>query len=154
MNFGKPPIHPTDLASALAQQIGQTFDCPTNQAGFERLQRRKFTLTLQQTLQDLGEKRHMKVMYQKKGLPRDKTLRPQEKQHDKAEFLFDHVWFDSEDRICLAAEFELSRYGDHAIDDFRKLLYVKAPLKVCVFSDHKLRSRGKHGKARTKTKSH
>src|ERR1700693_3860875 len=102
MNFGKPPIHPTDLASALAQQIGQTFDCPTNQAGFERLQRRKFTLTLQQTLQDLGEKRHMKVMYQKKGLPRDKTLRPQEKQHDKAEFLFDHVWLDSEDRICLA----------------------------------------------------
>jgi len=71
-----------------------------------------------------------------KSVPRG-NRRPQEKQHDKSEVLYDHVWFDGSEQMTLAAEMELSRYGYHVLDDFHKLIYAKSPLKVCVFSDHR-----------------
>jgi hypothetical protein len=137
---GKPCIIPKDLASAIATQIGRTFGCPRNQAAFESCGRGNCTASLQTIFNDLGRERGMRPVYQRKNVEKSVpqgNCRPHEKQHDKSEFLFDHVWFDSGEQMTLAAEIEFSRYGYNVLDDFRKLIYAKSPLKVMVFSDHR-----------------
>lgn len=47
------------------------------------------------------------------------------------EFLFDLVWHSDDDGIVLAVECEWNPAG--VIEDFRKLLYVKAPLKLMIY---------------------
>lgn len=137
MNFGAPPLDPQELASAIASQIGRD-GCPARLSEFDNT-RTKWTAALHLILRSLGEERGMRVSHQGKKTSKlvpDVETRPQMKAHDKSEFLVDHAWFDKSESMTFAAELEFSRYDYHVLDDFRKLLYVKASLKLCIFSDH------------------
>ncbi|MGD1094044.1 MAG: hypothetical protein ABSB35_18930 [Bryobacteraceae bacterium] len=56
----------------------------------------------------------------------------------KREFMWDHVWISNEDgQLALVLESEWSKWGELVLEDFKKLLYAKAPLKVLVYVEQK-----------------
>ncbi|MGA2085305.1 MAG: hypothetical protein ABSG60_07300 [Terracidiphilus sp.] len=76
--------------------------------------------------------------------PSDCEPRPKNRCSSKGEFLLDYIWEEKDNgkRILLASESEWGedRYGnvhwDMVEDDFEKLLVLKAPFKVLIFSSN------------------
>lgn len=115
--FGQPPIDPKVLATEIIGAVRQPDLSDRSPA---------WTKALKEVLCRLG---------QDKGFDVHTALRRPEKQH--YEWLFDLVWYNrATGSVSLAVESEWGDEGD-VLDDFSKLLVMKAPLKVMVHFAYK-----------------
>jgi hypothetical protein len=110
--FGQPPVDPRVLTTEIINAVRRPDLSDRSPA---------WTKAVKEVLCRLGQDR---------GLDVHTALRRPEKQH--YEWLFDLVWYNpATGSVSLAVESEWGDEGD-VLDDFSKLLVVKAPLKVMI----------------------
>jgi hypothetical protein len=112
--FGDAPIAPQELFDYLAVNIPVEW----NRIGTQGDSNSKWTFSVNETLCHLSEEcKHV----------------PYCKQRPTGEWLLDMVWLNDQLGIGLAAECEWITTDRAISDDFEKLLYFKAPLKLFIF---------------------
>src|SRR5688572_19008155 len=119
--YGPLPTTPQELVEQIAAFIGSTVRFPTTCSGVN-LRRKPHTNELFAALQKLGQAKGMDVWH----------TTPNRKRLERGEFLTDFVWTDASHRMTLAVESEFSSYQQAVLNDFEKLLYLKAAVKVLV----------------------
>jgi hypothetical protein len=95
---------------------------PTRRIEFRRLGKGLMKAELWRVLDALGREYHLRSAYSCKS-------------ENKREFLYDYVWLDRSGVMKLAVESESTALTNNVMEDFRKLIHAKAPLKMIVFSD-------------------
>jgi predicted AAA+ superfamily ATPase len=108
--FGRRPIHPRTLCGCLVHDVIDQFQ-----------KKGRWTRSVKHALLKLGK--------------RKKRYCAPNQRKDQPEFLFDFLWFRNCEMndILLAVESEKGSRRQ-VLDDFGRLLLVKAPLKLLVFS--------------------
>jgi len=113
--FGQPPIDPKTIATEIINAVRREKDSSPG-----------WTRAVKEALWRCGEERGLSVYT---------GLRLPEKQ--SYEWLLDVVWYNRITcSVSLAVESEWGNEGD-VLDDFSKLLVVKAPLKVMIYFAYK-----------------
>jgi hypothetical protein len=123
MLYGEVPIPPETIVRLVNDKVCPLL--PAQRSGFQR-SRGELTGALNASLDELGYSLGFEVRHSAKGRLRLDRRR---------EFMWDHTWIGPDSQLALALESEWSRLGHLVLDDFKKLLYAKAPLKVLVYGE-------------------
>lgn len=126
MSFGPPPISPDKIVAVISERVYPLL--PKHHSGPQQC-RRALTDALYTGLRSLTDESQFYVRHKANGLKRNDPNR---------ELMWDHVWVSKQDaQLALVLESEWSKWEGLVVDDFKKLLYAKAPLKVLVYVEQK-----------------
>jgi hypothetical protein len=115
MLFGNPPIDSAELFKIVTSQVP---------ARAKRNRSTEFTQAVKEVLFELGSEKD-------RGLRVYASIHLGAEKHE--EWLLDVVWFSVQRGIQLAVESEWGKV-EQVLDDFEKLMCVKSPLKLMLFS--------------------